>query len=132
MIRVCAWCRLFLGLKAPYGTWELTHTICSPCGRSRLGREAPPAYDASAMRTLIVAQSGYALDAKTALELAGSSPPTLVLVDRRRTERRRVATAIWPDRRRDDRRTSPPASWRRGFMMRWPVAVPATADFVAV
>jgi hypothetical protein len=131
MIRVCAWCRLFLGLSPPYGGWELTHTICLPC-RSRLGQEPPPAHEASAMRTLIVAREGYALDARTALELAGPSPPTLVLVDRRRTERRRIATAVGPDRRRDDRRTSPPATWRRGFMLRRPAAVPETAPFAAV
>jgi hypothetical protein len=131
MIRVCAWCRLFLRLSPPYANWELTHTICLPC-RSRLGQEAPPALDSSAMRTLIVSRDGYAIDAKTALELAGSGPPTLVLVDRRRTERRRLAAAVCPDQRRHDRRTSPPASWRRGFMLRWPVAVPETAPFAAV
>jgi hypothetical protein len=131
MIRVCAWCRLFLGLSPPYGNWDVTHTICLSC-RSRLGQESPPAHDWSAMRTLILAREGYALDARTALELAGSGPPTLVLVDRRRTERRRVATAVRPDHRLDDRRMSPPASWRRGFMLRWPAAVPATSSFAAL
>jgi hypothetical protein len=66
------------------------------------------------------------LDAKTALELAGSGPPTLVLVDRRQTERRCVATAVCPDHRQDDRQTVPPASWRRGFMLRWRAGVPGT------
>jgi hypothetical protein len=83
------------------------------------------------MRTLILSRDGFALDAKTALELAGSGPPTLVLVDRRHSERRRLATAVSPDHRRNDRRTPPPASWRRGFLLRWPAAVPETAPVAA-
>ena len=132
MIRVCAWCRLFLGLKAPYQNWQVTHTICLPC-LSRVRRDVPVTRDTSAVRTLIVARGEYALDAKTARELAGSGPPTVVLIDRRRNERRRFATAVMPDQRRDDRRTSPPASWRQGFLLRWPApAAPETAPFVAV
>jgi hypothetical protein len=121
MIRVCAWCRLFLGLTPPHGKWDLTHTICPPC-RSRLRQEVAPALDSSAVRTLIVSPHGFALDSRTALELAGSDLPTLVLVDRRRSERCGV----------EDRRASAPTSWRRGFIWRNPVAVPETVPLAVV
>jgi len=31
VIRVCAWCNLFLGLKAPVHDWRVTHGICESC-----------------------------------------------------------------------------------------------------
>ena len=111
MVRVCAWCHLFLGLKPPLQRWTVTHGICPAC-RDRFGEG--PCEPAHAAGTLVVAEDP--LGAEAAGELIGrAAHPTVVVADRRRGERRRANVPVATERRRGDRRAAPPASWARGY-----------------
>jgi hypothetical protein len=111
MVRVCAWCHLFLGLKRPLQRWTLTHGICPACrDRFGVGPFGPP----SAAGTLVV--SGDPLGVEAASELIGRAAyPTVLLADRRRGDRRRTVVRVAVERRRGDRRATPPVTWARGY-----------------
>jgi hypothetical protein len=48
----------------------------------------------------------------------------IVLVDRRRSDRRRRSIPVSVDRRRADRRAAPPASWAHGYVFVQPTPNP--------
>jgi len=97
MVKVCAWCQRFMGLKEPLEEPVVTHGICGICSlRQQLGE----------MPTVVIArEQAHALPVFEGL-LTGS-PEIRVVVDRRQGERRRGthAPGRHADRRRaDDRR----------------------------
>jgi hypothetical protein len=111
VVRVCAWCHLFLGLKPPLQRWTVTHGICPAC-RDRFS--AGPGEPARAAGTLVVSEDPLGVEA--AGELIGRAAyPTVLLADRRRSDRRRAAVPVSVERRRGDRRAAPPPSWARGY-----------------
>jgi hypothetical protein len=126
VVRVCAWCRLFLGLKGPLQRWTVTHGICPAC-RDRFG--AGPFEPARAAGTLVVSEDPLGVEA--AGELIGrAAHPTVVLADRRRGDRRRAAVQVSLERRRGDRRAPPPASWARGYFFVESATDPELADLI--
>jgi hypothetical protein len=113
MVRVCAWCCLFIGLKRPLQRWTVTHGICASC----LDRfPAGPSGVTTATETTIVAQDPLGIEA--ASELIGRAAyPVVLLADRRRADRRRRQLTVAFERRRGDRRAAPPASWAHGYVV---------------
>ncbi len=125
MLRVCAWCRLFLGLKRPLDRWEMTHGICREC-EARFNTPPGPFLMATAPRILIVARDPIALEAAGEL-VARAGHSVRVLADRRQGDRRRRQLPVAVDRRRGDRRAAPPESWARGYLVIDPAADPEIA-----
>jgi hypothetical protein len=122
MVRVCAWCRRFLGLKRPLDRWDLTHSICGPCEDRLTAPRLPSAIEPPPTRILIVSKDPMGLDAAGQL-IARAGHSVLVIADRRHSDRRsRRATATRDERRRVDRRARPPASWERGYVIIEPVS----------
>jgi len=105
VIRVCGWCRLFLGVKPPFSEWAVTHGICVPCQTRLLADHGaePPARPASP-NFLILARRAPPLAAHLALPVLAYWEPTLVLWDRRARDRQDTASVLEPERRREDRR----------------------------
>jgi hypothetical protein len=113
MVRVCAWCCLFIGLKQPVQRWTVTHGICASC-RERF--PAGPSGITAATETMIVSQDPLGIEA--ASELIGRAAYRVALLaDRRRGDRRRRPVTVAVERRRSDRRAVPPASWTRGYVV---------------
>jgi hypothetical protein len=117
MVRVCAWCRRFLGLKRPLDRWDMTHSICGWC-EPRLTAPRPlSATEPPPTRILIVSGDPMGLDAAGQL-IARAGDSVLVIADRRHSDRReRRRTSPRDERRRVDRRARPPASWDRGYVI---------------
>jgi hypothetical protein len=115
MVRVCAWCRLFLGLKRPVDRWVVTHGICPRCQSHLDVAGVPP--DADPPRGILVV-AGDPMGLEAAARLIGrSGPPVMCVADRRRSERRRRQVPVAVERRRAVRRTPPPASWADGYVL---------------
>ena len=115
MVRVCAWCRLFLGLKRPVDRWVVTHGICPRC-QSRLGAGGVPPTADPPSGLLVV--SGDPMGMEAAARLIGrSGDPVMCVADRRRSERRRRQIPVAVERRRAARRTPTPASWADGYVL---------------
>jgi hypothetical protein len=122
MVRVCAWCRRFLGLKRPLDRWDLTHSICGSCEGRLTAPRLPSTIEPPPTRILIVSKDPMGLDAAGQL-IARAGHSVLVIADRRHSDRRsRRATAPRDERRRVDRRARPPASWERGYVIIEPVS----------
>jgi hypothetical protein len=114
VVRVCAWCRVFLGLKRPVQRWTVTHGICPSCSeRFALG---PAGIPEAASQVLVVSEDPLGLEAASAL-LGRATCPTFVLTDRRRVDRRRKNRPVPTDRRGGDRRAPLPASWADGYLV---------------
>lgn len=110
MIRVCAWCGLFIGVKSPFHAWEVTHGICAPC-RARLegvgvAEPLPPP-----RALLILSHRAPPGDGPLTLPPEVYATPTAVLWDRRMAE---VATRA--EYRGEDRR-APGSELTQGWML---------------
>jgi hypothetical protein len=114
VVRVCAWCCRFLGLKRPVQRWTVTHGICPSCAE-RVARRAPGTAPSTA-QVLVVSRDPLGVEAASAL-LGRATSPMSLLIDRRRTDRRRKHRPTPTDRRGDDRRAPPPASWADGYLV---------------
>jgi hypothetical protein len=113
MVRVCAWCCLFIGLKRPVQRWTVTHGICASC-RDRF--PAGPSGITAATEMIIVSQDPLGIEA--ASELIGRAAyPVALVADRRRGDRRRRQVTVAVERRQGARRAVPPASWTRGYVV---------------
>jgi hypothetical protein len=131
VVRVCAWCQLFLGLKRPLDRWELTHGVCRSCESRLMTVVCAPPTGASARTlpagTLIVSRDPIGLEA--AGELIARAGHTMhVVADRRQSDRRGKQGLVLFNRRRADRRASPPASWTRGYVLIEPSVDPEIAN----
>jgi hypothetical protein len=128
VVRVCAWCRLFLGLKRPADRWEITHGICRSCEHAL---EATPGASRvwTPMPMLVVSRDPIGLEAAGSL-IARAGRAMLVVADRRRSDRRWRGLPVPFDRRRGERRAPPPDSWRDGYVLVEPAAHPDLADLV--
>jgi hypothetical protein len=113
VVRVCAWCCRFTGLKRPLQRWTVTHGICASCHeRFPLGPSGVP----TATGMLIISQDSLGIEA--ASELIGRAAyPMVLIADRRRADRRRKRVQVTVERRQGDRRAVPPASWAQGYVV---------------
>jgi hypothetical protein len=113
VVRVCAWCCRFIGLKRPLQRWTVTHGICASCQeRFPLGPSGVP----TATGMLIVSQDPLGIEA--ASELIGRAAyPMVLLADRRHAGRRHKRVPVTVERRRGDRRAAPPESWAKGYVV---------------
>lgn len=117
VVRVCAWCRRFLGLKRPLDRWDMIHSICALC-EPRLTAPRPPSVtEPPPTRILIVSADPMGLDAAGQL-IARAGDSVLTIADRRHSDRRdRRSRFSGDERRRADRRAPPPATWDRGYVL---------------
>ena len=80
MVTICAWCQRYMGTKEPLADYSLTHGICKTCAlRQQLGGRP----------TLVVSRE-RADAVPFLLGLLNGTPEIRVIVDRRRSERRRA------------------------------------------
>ena len=116
MVRVCAWCRLFLGLKRPLAKWEMTHGVCQTCvDQLTAGRDG--GVSAVSRTVLVVSRDPIGLKAAGKV-IGGAGYPMALVADRRLSERRARNIPVALDRRRGgDRRASPPATWTHGYVL---------------
>ena len=80
MVRVCAWCERYLGVKDSE-TISVTHGICAPCLTRQEWADAP---------TLIVSRERQGL-LQLFRSLLRGAPEIQIIVDRRVAQRRRAA-----------------------------------------
>ncbi len=92
MVRICAWCERYLGVKDSAAV-SVTHGICPPCSSRQELKEAP---------TLILSRDRETLVSLFRNLLRGA-PEIQIIVDRRLSERRR-----------EQRREPPPGGKPRG------------------
>ena len=76
MVKVCAWCERFLGIKEPVENPTLTHGICHPCFARQTWDETP---------VLVVSPDRQHL-APALTEMLRGVPEIKVIVDRRRVD----------------------------------------------
>jgi hypothetical protein len=128
MVRVCAWCRVFLGLKRPLDRWVVTHGMCPKC-QTRWSSDSSFDSDPPA-RLLVVSRDPIGLEAAGQL-IAQAGQPMILLADRRRAyrDRRHRTVPVSLDRRRTDRRALPPATWADGYVYLEPAL---TAEMVSI
>src|SRR5215510_10405950 len=115
MIRVCAWCRIFLGVKPPFSRWVVTHGICGLC-QTMLGRSAADLPSRPRPRNILIL-SRQAPPVTAHLSLPGRAylEPVLVLWDRRvRLSHADDPGIPKPDRR--DRHTAGAVRMTHGFL----------------
>ena len=74
MVKVCAWCERFLGIKEPVENPTVTHGICQPCFARQTWDEQP---------VLVISPDQQHL-APTLSEMLRGLPEIKVIVDRRR------------------------------------------------
>jgi hypothetical protein len=117
VIRICGWCRLFLGVKLPFSTWAVTHGICGPC-RDRLGdRVGTPPPRRTPRNLLILARHAPPLTAHLALPVPAYWEPTLVLWDRRATALHGLSGVTRPECQPQDRRAPGSGSVTGGYLL---------------
>jgi hypothetical protein len=105
MIRVCAWCELFLGVKPPFQKWEITHSICRPCRLFVLAEVTPHPVWGQPRALLILPRGAPPVVAHLAIPALAYVQPTTVMWDRRYRDRGRAGTAAV--QRGDVRRRTP-------------------------
>jgi hypothetical protein len=96
MVRVCAWCERYLGVKDSEGI-SITHGICAPCLTRQEWPEAP---------TLVLSRERESL-LPVFRSLLRGAPEIQIIVDRRLAQRRRREDTPVPpggNRRGPDRR----------------------------
>jgi hypothetical protein len=100
LVTVCAWCERFLGMRQSKGEDLVSHGICRACATRHQWSDPP---------TLVVCRSRPDLQ-RVLQELMRGTPEILVVVDRRRGERRRSEPRAPADERRGaPRRRATPA-----------------------
>jgi hypothetical protein len=102
VVIVCAWCRRVLEQKPPLNLIEISHGICPPCMDSAL-RNTPRR---RARSVIVVLGDDYELYGHLLAAFA-PIPDILVLLDRRRSDRRRFGNDVAVERRNSDRRARP-------------------------
>jgi hypothetical protein len=91
MVRVCAWCQKFLGLKEPLSQVDVSHGICASCSARQQVEDFP----------ILVVSRSRADTLPILQDLLGSAPEIKIVVDRRHNERRRDRPSVdEPDGRR--------------------------------
>ena len=77
MVRVCAWCQRYLGIKHPH-QGGISHGICRPCSARQHWKEAPVLVVSPEMKHVIPVLE----------ELLRGKPEILVMLERRNGDRR--------------------------------------------
>lgn len=98
MVTVCAWCQRYLGPKDEAAV-AITHGICPPCIERQQWADSP----------VLVMAPGRSHLVPLFQDLLRGFPEVQVVVERRRTDRRRMSTTLPKDveRRRAERRRGP-------------------------
>lgn len=99
IIRVCAWCALFMGVKLPLERWEMTHGICRPCCLRGDVWVSPPSVRGQPRSLLILPRRVPPVSAHLAIPALAYLEPTTVIWDRRYGDRRQGGKAATPERR---------------------------------
>jgi hypothetical protein len=117
VIRVCAWCNRFQGLRPPYGRPEITHGLCATCEAMVRGGRAATADAARAHYVVVIDRDRPDLLSKLTRWVAPWTDQVTVVADRRVCERRAVPRPDTQDRRSRGARVSPLAVVERPVAM---------------
>ena len=128
---ICAWCQQegrpgLLRVREPLEDSTDTHGICERHQQQVF--EAFPSSSFPTTRWLFIVPPGDAARYEHLVKLLAGVPGAMVIIDRRRSERRRTPTPATPDRRRLERRVRRPQPSSLGYaLVRFALKSPTSA-----